>query len=144
MFGIFTKKPLLDSETTQWLYDAYAWALECFGSDIFYDETILVTPTNKHFPDTVGNADEMASKVFDRVKQFSGMMNWECKLVAQNEDANPIVSPTVMLQGAPRSPAEPFQWLESINQKQSLLISLSKSKILKCLLLPVLMSWPII
>jgi len=60
VFGLFNKKPLLDENTIQWLFDSYAWALDNFGSDIFKEETILVTPTDKYFPDKVDNIDEMA------------------------------------------------------------------------------------
>lgn len=108
MFGLFRTKPLLDEVTTQWLFDSYAWALRNFGSDIFYEDTILVTPSNRHFPDKLDDVDEMAAKVFERVKQYAGLQHWACELVAQEPDVNPIVMPTVILRGAPRGPAGTF------------------------------------
>ena len=69
------KKPLIEPEAAAWIQDCYAWALRSFGTDIFYDETLLVTPTTEHFPDQAGDPGEMASLLFARVKQYAGMDN---------------------------------------------------------------------
>jgi hypothetical protein len=117
VFGLFSKKSLLDPSTTQWVFDSFGWALNNFGSDIFYEDTILVTPTNEHFPDQIEDAEEMASKVFQRVKKYAGMENWECELQAQEPDGNPIVAPTIVVNNAPRGPAGTFSVTGEEEQK---------------------------
>lgn len=117
VLGLFNRKPLLDPNTTQWLFDSYGWALNNFGSDIFYEDTILVTPTNAHFPDQIENAEEMASKVFQRVKTYAGMENWECELQVQKPDENPVVAPTIVIKNVPRGPAGTFSVTGENEQK---------------------------
>jgi hypothetical protein len=117
LFDIFRKNSLLDPGTTQWLFDSYAWALKNFGSDIFYQDTILVTPTEEHFPDKIEDAKEMASKVFQRVKKYAGMENWDCELLAQEPDENPVVAPTIVIKNAPRGPAGTFSVTDGEDQK---------------------------
>jgi hypothetical protein len=117
LFDIFSKKSLLDPGTTQWLFDSYAWALKNFGTDIFYQDTILVTPTDEHFPDKIEDAEQMASKVFQRVKKYAGMENWCCELLAQEPDGNPVVAPTIVIKNAPRGPAGTFSVTSGDQQK---------------------------
>lgn len=117
VFRLFSKKSLLDQNTTQWLFDSYGWALKNFGSDIFYEDTILVTPTNEHFPDKIEDAEEMASKVFQRVKKYAGMESWDCELQAQEPDGNPVVAPTIVIKNAPRGPAGTFAVTGEEDQK---------------------------
>lgn len=127
LLKIFKRKPkyLLDPDTTQWLFDTYAWALKNFGSDIFYEDTLLVTPTDKHFPDKISNTDEMATKVFNRVKIFAGMEKWECDLKAQEPDNNPVVSPTIVIQNAPQNPAGTF----SIEENEKPIITYNPNQV---------------
>lgn len=81
MFGLFRKAPLLDEPSRQWLFDIYAWALRNFGSDIFYRQTILVTPTDRHFPGRAGSVQEMAELVLEQVKRHGSMGHWPTRLV---------------------------------------------------------------
>ena len=87
MFGFIKNKPLLDDAASQWLFDAFAWALRHFDADVFYQETLLVTPTNRHFPGRESSAEGMALLIFDQVKQYAGMKHWPCQLVAANDPA---------------------------------------------------------
>lgn len=105
MFGLFSSKPLLDESSVQWLFEAYAWALRSFGSDIFHEDTILVTPTDRHFPARANSAEEMASTAFGRVMAYAGMQNWPCELVQLAPGANPVVTPSIAIRHAPRGPA---------------------------------------
>ncbi|GMR06926.1 MAG: hypothetical protein BMS9Abin25_1565 [Gammaproteobacteria bacterium] len=108
VFGIFTRKSLLGPETTQWLWATFAWALKNFGTNHFYEDAILVTPTHEHFPDRANNPDDGANKTFERVKQFAGMGNWRCELEPQENDVNNVVAPTLVVQGVPKNPAGTF------------------------------------
>lgn len=108
MFGLFGSKPVVDEASREWLFESYAWALRNFGSDIFYEDTILVTPTNEHFPGRFTDPDSMVRDIFARVKKFAGMEQWACDLVAQEPDVNPVVAPTIVVRNSPRSPAGTF------------------------------------
>ena len=50
MFGLFKNKPLFDESETKWLFDSFAWSLENFDANYFYNHTVLVQPTNQFFP----------------------------------------------------------------------------------------------
>lgn len=84
---------IIDSDTRQWLFDTFAWALTHFGSDIFYEHTQLVTPTDAYFPDSISNISEteIAEKLFYQVKHHAGMEDWHCQLQPQASNVNPRV-----------------------------------------------------
>lgn len=103
----FSPKPVLDEGTTAWLFDAYAWALDSFGTDVFFN-TELVLPNDNFFPDKLEEVDDVAESLFTRVREHAGMAEWPCRLIAQEEDINPVVAPAVLLQGAPSGPAGTF------------------------------------
>ncbi|MBU1691361.1 MAG: hypothetical protein KJ958_13250 [Gammaproteobacteria bacterium] len=90
MFGLFRSKPLLDEDSTEWLFSAYAWALRNLGSEVFRENAILVTPSDRHFPDqSSGTAEEKVSTAFVRVRAYAGMQDWPCELTALSSDMNP-------------------------------------------------------
>ena len=105
MLSLFSNKPLLDEDTTQWLFDTYAWALSNFGSDYFQEETILVTPTSKHFPCKVNSIESMTSTVFEQTTSYAGMQNWPFRLVELSPGFEPTFPSSVTFNGAPRGPA---------------------------------------
>ena len=106
---LFAPKPVLDEGTTEWVFAAYAWALESFGSDIFFQHTPLILPNDQFFPDRIEEGDDVAETLFSRVREYAGMADWPCRLVAQEKDANPAVAPAVLIQGAPSGPAGTFR-----------------------------------
>lgn len=99
MLGFFQKQPLLDEATSKWMFDSFAWALRNFDAKVFDAETILVTPTNEHFPGSSRDAHEMAQLIFDRVKFYAGLSHWPCLLASEHEAA--ILSPNYVTMGAP-------------------------------------------
>ena len=105
MFNLFSNKPLLDEETTQWLFDTYAWALNCFGSDFFYEDTILVTPTREHFPTEVNSRSGMANTIFEQMVRYAGMQNWPLELVELTPDYKERYPSNPRYNGIPRGPA---------------------------------------
>lgn len=105
MFSLFSNKPLLDEETTQWLFDAYTWALNSFGSDFFHEDTILVTPTRDHFPAEVDSRSGMASSIFVQMVQYAGMQNWPLELVELTPDYEQAYPSSTRYNGIPRGPA---------------------------------------
>jgi len=102
MLGFFKNTALLDEDTTDWLFDVYAWALRHFDSEVFYQETLLVTPTNQHFPGEGGGSDK-ARFIFEKVKVYAGLGHWPCELVTDESFVSPsvpILADTVGLRGS--------------------------------------------
>jgi len=106
--GLFGPKFIFDEGTTDWIFDTYSWALESFGTDVFFQFTDLVLPDDKFFPDKLEDTDDIAEGLFTKVRKYAGMEEWPCRLVAQEEDINPVVGPTLLIQGAPSGPAGTF------------------------------------
>lgn len=77
---IFQSKPVLPDASRQWLWDAYGWALRQFDAGVFYHETSLVTPSNKHFPGRANSVHAMAELIFNQVKTHAGVHHWPCRL----------------------------------------------------------------
>lgn len=98
IFGFFARRPLLDEATAQWLFDLFAWALRNFGADVFHRHTILVTPTDAHFPGRVDSVHGMARLICERVQDYAGLGHWPCRLVAPT-DFNPAAPVRVALAG---------------------------------------------
>ena len=86
MLGLFGNKPVIDQTSMLWLFDAYDWALRKMDAGVFFNHSILVTPTSDHFPPQAGNDNEatqrdMAAVVFNRVREYAGLSHWPCELV---------------------------------------------------------------
>jgi len=103
MFGLLNKKPPLDEESAQWLFDAYAWALSNFNAELFYSDTQLVQPTNEYFPGRADSHHGMAGLIFDRVKAYAGISHWPT-LIADQNSCPLIDGPRVQIKGALRGP----------------------------------------
>ncbi len=104
MFGLFHSKPVLDGDSAEWLFNAYAWALGNFGSGVFHRDTILVTPTDRHFPDkSFATVEEKVSAAFGRVRDYAGMQGWPCELIALTPDMEQIPPPDIS-SAMPRGP----------------------------------------
>ena len=104
MFGLFQNRaPLLEEDLSQWLFDAFAWALENFEADLFYKETVLVLPNNQFFPGRVNSVDGMANLIFDRVKHYAGINHWPTR-IADHSSCSLLPPPQVEIKGALRDP----------------------------------------
>ena len=113
MFDWLRKRPLLDPAASDWLFDAFAWALRTFGSDHFRSATVLVEPSDRHFPDRIKEPGALAMKLFERVRAHAGMQGWPCKLALQEDDPRIHVASTVLIKGAPQGPAGTFRLIAS-------------------------------
>lgn len=82
LLGLLDRRPLLGDADAHWMFDVYAWALRNFDPVMFREETVLVTPSNHHFPDKADSADEMAHQIFARVVAYAGMKHWSLTLLA--------------------------------------------------------------
>jgi hypothetical protein len=103
MFGLFTHKPPLDETASQWLFDAYAWALTNFDAELFYRDTQLVLPNNDFFPGRADSHHGMAGLIFDRVKDYAAVSHWPT-LIADQNSCPLIEGPRVQIRGALRGP----------------------------------------
>jgi hypothetical protein len=79
--GLLDRRPLLDEAYAGWLFDVYAWALRNFDPVMFRDETVLVTPSNRHFPGRADSPEQMARLIFDHVVAYAGMGHWPLALL---------------------------------------------------------------
>ena len=103
MFGLFGQRELLDEPSRQWLFEVYAWALRNFGTDVFYQDTALVTPTNQHFPGRADSPHEMARLVLGQVQNHAGLGHWPCRL-SPPETFHRETPPRLAVAGAIRGP----------------------------------------
>ena len=100
LFDLFKSRPLLDEESIVWLFDMYEWALQNFDANIFFEHSRLVIPSNKHFPGTANSAHEMAQLIFDKVREYSALKHWPCRLTS---DQSCLTQPQrIVLSGAVR------------------------------------------
>ncbi len=79
--GFLQRHPLLEDTYANWMFDVYAWALRNFDPIMFREETLLVTPSNQHFPGKASSPAEMAHLIFNRVLTYAGMEHWPVKLL---------------------------------------------------------------
>lgn len=126
IFGLFDNKSLLEESSSQWLFDAFAWSLENFGADLFYNDTVLVLPTNESFPGRADSVHGMASLIFDRVKAYAGVSHWPT-LIADQSTCSLIEPPQVEIKGALRGPAGITD--ESVDDAHRLLIPYNPQQI---------------
>ncbi len=109
MLGIFKSKPLLSVDDAEFQVATYKWLLKNYGGEDFYKNTKLVLPTKEFFPSKVESEEEAAVETFNTVKGFAGMQDWPCRLERQEEDVNPLVSPTIAVRNVPTNPLGTFE-----------------------------------
>ena len=83
MLSIFTSKPPLEEDSIHWMLDTYAWALDQFDADYFYQHSLLVLPTNEFFPGRADSHAAMAELIFQQVASYTGVGHWPVKVVAE-------------------------------------------------------------
>ncbi len=85
MLDFLKPRKVLDEATVAWQFELYRWALNEFDSHLFFQKSVLVTPTNTHFPGRVESVQGMAELVFDRVRKYALLSHWSCRLVPVSE-----------------------------------------------------------
>jgi hypothetical protein len=98
---LFSPKPPLDEASIDWIFQVFGWALSGLGAPVFRDETVLVTPTNEHFPGRAGSVHEMAELIFHRTAEYAGMAHWPLRLMPPG-GAFPATAPRVAVEGVLR------------------------------------------
>ena len=125
-FGLFNKQPVIDPSSSEWIFEAYGWALQNFDADLFYSDTVLVRPTNEFFPGTVNSVHGMAESIFERVKAYAGISHWPT-LVQDQSVCRLTESQQVLIQGALRGPGGITD--DSVEDSQRLVIPYNPQQI---------------
>lgn len=118
MFGLFFgPKNVVGKDQEDWICEQYLWLIENIG---FPNEPVpLITPTATFFNDLPENGHERARHIFSEVKRHMGLNEWPCELVAQEEDINPQVGETLIVENIPVTPLGTF----SVTSKDTVTIS---------------------
>lgn len=82
---LFASRPPLDEASTAWIFDVFRWAFTHLDARFFYQDTILVTPTNEHFPGRAAKIREMAQLIFEQTLDYTGMAHWPVQLNEPHE-----------------------------------------------------------
>lgn len=101
LFSKQSKTALLDEDIIFWLFETYEWALKNFDANVFFNETILVKPTNDFFSGKENSAEGMANLIFERVKEYSGVSHWPCYLIEESEVTS-LSRPQIKIEGPMR------------------------------------------
>jgi hypothetical protein len=82
----FRRKSIVDAETAAWHVKNFGWLLEEFGRDTFAERK-LILPTAGYFQAEGKRDRDFAVRIFEQVKAYCGMSEWQVDLVA---DDNPL------------------------------------------------------
>jgi hypothetical protein len=100
LFDFLKTSPALDEESVQWQFELYEWALRNFDAGIFFNQSLLVEPSNKFFPGHADNIEEMAQIIFDKVREYAGLKHWPCQL--STDQSCVTQPPRIVISGALR------------------------------------------
>lgn len=76
MLNLFKARPLIDQTSADWIFEAYAWALENFDSEEFFSRTRLIQPSNEFFPGRVDSVHAKAENIFKATLTYAGLNHW--------------------------------------------------------------------
>lgn len=82
----FTRKLIVDDDTATWHVENFAWLVRQFGGAGGLEHSKLVLPAKGFFVSDGEIGHAFALRIFDQVKAYCGMSEWEADLVA---DDNP-------------------------------------------------------
>ena len=106
LYNPFVSKPPLDAASVDWIFQVYAWALRNFDGEYFRKQTILVIPTNAHFPGRSDSVTAMAELIFRATTQYAGMAHWPLRLLEPGSTL-PDTAPKVRMPDRLRAVGEP-------------------------------------
>ena len=96
------KRPTVDAETEAWLIECWQWLDRTIPAHDDKTGGELILPSRTRFPETDKQGFERASYYFDLVRDYCGMREWPCKLVAQA--ASPDLGNSVVFGGGVAAP----------------------------------------
>lgn len=78
--SFFKTKPLIDSNSADFIFTTVAWVLQNFDHEEFFKRTRLVAPSNDFFPGRVSSVDEKAQNIFQHTLRYAGLRHWPFEL----------------------------------------------------------------
>jgi hypothetical protein len=78
------KQRFVDEEAARWLFDTFGWCIRQFDAGVFYRESILVIPSDEHFPGRADSVQGMAELIFTHVKSYASMAHWPFHVLDQS------------------------------------------------------------
>jgi hypothetical protein len=94
--NLFAPKPPLDEPSVEWILQVFGWALRWFDAAFFRDQTLLVSPTNEHFPGRADSVHGMADLIFRATAGYAGMGHWPLRLLPPDGGV-PLAPPLLAL-----------------------------------------------
>lgn len=92
------KRPTVDADTQAWALECWRWLDTVLGPVDADSGRDLVLPSSKRFPETPKAGHERAEYFFSLVREYCGMQEWPCELIAQEVrprlDLSPIFAET--------------------------------------------------
>ncbi len=125
MFSLFHPKPLLETESIDWIFDTYLWALEHFDHNEFFHNTQLIQPTNTYFPGKVNSLHEMAESIFNHTAKYCGVSHWPFNVVPP-EDFRQCAIPNLnvsRIQRDSKTELNPIALSNEINKHAEIIVS---------------------
>ena len=113
LFNLFAPKPPLDVASAEWIFQVFAWALRNVDAGYFGNRTILVNPTNEHFPGRADSVHGMAELIFRATVGYAGMTHWPLRLLEPGHHL-PTTAPKVQLPDPLRTTHEATQTLSTV------------------------------
>lgn len=90
MLSFFKAKPLIDTSSAGWIFEAYEWALTHFDGQEFFTRSRLIQPTNEYFQGNVNSVHEKAETVYKHTLNYAGLAHWPFQLqVPENYQYKP-------------------------------------------------------
>ena len=90
MLSLFQPKDILDANASNSIFEIFSWALDNFDANTFANETQLILPNSRFFPDKADNEWDMANAIKNRVLDYAGLKHWPFKLVTPSEFVNAV------------------------------------------------------
>lgn len=81
MISFFKPSSVIDSDSSDWLFEQFAILLEQLGAEHFITKAPLVLPTAQFFPASAKSPGEMAAETLIQMKTHAGMSQWPIDLV---------------------------------------------------------------
>ena len=83
------RKPVVDADTASWHIENMTWLIREFGGRDGLAESMLVLPIPGFFTFEGEQGHALALRLFEQVKTYCGMSDWEVDLIA---DDNPLAA----------------------------------------------------
>lgn len=97
----FAKKPVVDADTAAWHVDNFTWLVRQFAGGAFA-QTKLVLPKPGFFTSDGEQGHALALRIFDQVKNYCEMRDWEVDLVEDDSAIARDLPPSLAFTGPSR------------------------------------------